>query len=377
MAAPTDHCPGVLRVHDAADGGLARIRVPGGLVSSHQLVALTTAAAELGDGALELTSRGNVQLRGLSAGDETALADRLSDAGLLPSTTHERVRNIVASPLAGLDTPDDLTSLVRACDAALCAAPPLAELSGRFLIAIDDGRGDVARLDADVVVTTAGADTCVGTLRVPAADAVWALIAVCAGFLAERHAQDSSAWRVRELTGGLDRVCERAWHALPTAQPGPAPAPTAPPPPEPVGPVSQVDGGTALTLLAPLGRLDRDQAALLADIAGPRGLRITPWRSVVVPDVADPAATAAAAAATGLGVDAASPWYRLSACVGRPGCGRSLADVRADAAATPNRWSGRQVRWSGCERRCGRPTDTDVDVVATESGYRVTGDAGA
>jgi precorrin-3B synthase len=363
MAAPTDRCPGVLRVHDAADGGLARIRLPGGLVSAAQLVALATAAAELGDGGLELTSRGNVQVRGLAPGAEAELADRLTDAGLLPSTTHERVRNIVASPLAGLDSYHDLTALIRACDAALCATPALADLSGRFLIAIDDGRGDVARLDADVVVTTAGPDAYVGTLRVSTEDAVPTVIGVCLAFLEERRAQGSTAWRVRELDG-------MAWAlALP---------PTEPPPPEPVGAVSQVDGGTALALLAPLGRIEPDQAGLLADVAGPRGLRVTPWRSVVVTDVADPAATAAAAAATGLGIGADSPWYRLSACAGRPGCERSLADVRRDAAATPNRWPGRQVRWSGCERRCGRPTDTDVDVVATGSGYRVTvGGAGA
>lgn len=361
VTARTDDCPGVLRVHDAADGGLARVRLPGGLLSAAQLAVLATAAADLGDGGLELTSRGNVQLRGLSPGGEAELAARIADAGLLPSTTHERVRNIVASPLAGLDTSHDLTALIRACDAALCAAAPLAELSGRFLIAIDDGRGDVARLDADVVVT-AGPDARVGTLPVAEADAARTVVAVCAAFLDARRAQGSSAWRMRELDG-------MEW-AL-------APPPIAAPPPEPAGPVPQIDGGTALALLAPLGRLDRGQAALLAGIAGPRGLRVTPWRSVVVPDVADPEAAATAAAAAGLGVDAASAWYRLSACAGRPGCAKSLADVRADAAATPNRWPGRQVRWSGCERRCGRPVDTDIDVVATGSGYRVTGDDGA
>jgi len=62
-----DRCPGVLRLAEAADGYLARIRLPGGLIGAGQLRALARLADELGDGRVELTSRGNVQLRGLAA----------------------------------------------------------------------------------------------------------------------------------------------------------------------------------------------------------------------------------------------------------------------------------------------------------------------
>src|SRR3954467_11361758 len=96
-----DACPGALQTHAAADGALARVRVPGGGLSSAQLAALAAAAGELGDGARELTSRGNVQLRGLAPGTEPELGDRLAGAGLLPSPTHERIRNVLASTLSG------------------------------------------------------------------------------------------------------------------------------------------------------------------------------------------------------------------------------------------------------------------------------------
>jgi precorrin-3B synthase len=98
-----DACPGVLRLTEAADGALARVRLPGGFLTARGATALASAAAELGDGRLELTSRGNVQLRGLALDAGTDLGERLYEAGLWPSQSHERVRNIVASPLAGLD----------------------------------------------------------------------------------------------------------------------------------------------------------------------------------------------------------------------------------------------------------------------------------
>ncbi|MBZ4322035.1 cobalamin biosynthesis protein CobG, partial [Streptomyces sp. SCA2-4] len=61
---------------------------------------------------------------------------------------------------------------------------------------------------------------------------------------------------------------------------------------------------------------------------------------------------------------------------GRPGCAKSRADVRADASAAlagtrPGDAGDLPVYWSGCERRCGHPGGTWVDVLATDDGYRV------
>ncbi|MFD0350157.1 hypothetical protein ACFQ0M_37235 [Kitasatospora aburaviensis] len=96
---------GALRLHTADDGALARVRLPGGLLTERQALALAEAATALGDGGLEVTSRGNVQLRGLAAGCGAELGARLRAVGLLPSDTHERVRNIVASPAPAPATP--------------------------------------------------------------------------------------------------------------------------------------------------------------------------------------------------------------------------------------------------------------------------------
>ena len=53
-----DACPGALQTHQAADGALARVRLPGGVISAGQLEALAHAATRFGAGTIELTSRG-------------------------------------------------------------------------------------------------------------------------------------------------------------------------------------------------------------------------------------------------------------------------------------------------------------------------------
>src|SRR5262245_40907053 len=143
-----DACPGALQLHQAADGALARVRLPGGVISPGQLEALARAATEFGSPAMELTSRGNIQLRAIT--DTAAVAEIAAAAGLLPSQTHERVRNIVASPLSGrIGGTTDIRGLVTELDEAIQSEPALAELPGRFLFGVDDGRADISGLAAD------------------------------------------------------------------------------------------------------------------------------------------------------------------------------------------------------------------------------------
>jgi precorrin-3B synthase len=380
-----DACPGALQMHPAADGGLARVRVPGGSLSAAQLEALAAAARELGNGLLELTSRGNVQLRGLPVGAEAELGDRLAAAGLLPSATHERIRNVLASGLSGRTAGGsvDVRPWAAALDAGLCADPSLADLPGRYLATLDDGRGDVAGLGGDVgllalsptsvALLLAGADS---GLRTRPEDAVALALAATRAFLAERDAQGTGAWRLAELTDGPARVTARLLDRRNghVCDPGVVEVP-APPVNGPVGALPQLDGRTALAALVPLGVLSAAQAELLAGLAAE--VEVTPWRTVVVPDLAEDAVDDAAVDLhrSGMVFDEASPWLQVSTCAGRPGCARSLADVRVDATAAVIGGTlpagGARQHWVGCERRCGRPQGHAVDVVATPTGYRI------
>ncbi|MFE2285318.1 cobalamin biosynthesis protein CobG [Streptomyces sp. NPDC059443] len=399
-----DACPGALRLHAADDGYLARVRIPGGLLSVRQASVLALAADRFGDGHLELTSRGNVQLRGLADGCGAGLAELLGAAGLLPAPGHERVRNIVATPMSGLDGRGHVpaTPWVGELDRLLCASARATALSGRFLFALDDGRGDVAALGPDVTVLGrpdgralvrlgAAADA----VEVAAADAPRAALLAAEYFLDRVDAAGTRAWRVSELPA--EHAPDAGRFAARLAADGIAcghAAEVAWPYAEPPGPGEGPYG--SLCVLPPLGRLTAGQWRVLAEVADGAGgeLRVTPWRGIVLTRAVTTGAGTAPDGATrirgaGLVVSPGSAWESVTACTGRPGCAKSLADVRADAralvpeAAGPAPRSSERsssgarplpVHWSGCERRCGHPRGAVwVDVVATGDGYRIDG----
>jgi precorrin-3B synthase len=362
-----DACPGALQVHRAADGALARVRLPAGMISAGQLEALAHTATRFGSPAMELTSRGNIQIRGIT--DAAAVADAVAAAGLLPSATHERVRNIVASPLSGRrDGVADVRGWVDELDTAIRAQPALTRLPGRFWFGIDDGRGDVSGLGADVgahlidtdvaALLLAGRDTGV---RPRAADVVATLVAIAARFAAIHE----KTWRIAELAD-IEPLLEGLTRS---AEPGATWPPVTRPP---VGWIEQDDGRITLGAAVPLGVLRAPVAEYLAAIGAP--LVITPWRSVLVGDLKEGVADVAlrVLAPMGLVFDENSPWLDVSACTGSPGCEHSAADVRADAAEARGQGGGTHRHFVGCERACGSPPAGEV-LVATGDGYRLRG----
>lgn len=389
-----DACPGTLRLHRADDGALARVRIPGGVLGAAQADVVRELAERLGDGELHLTSRGNVQLRGLRPECGGELASRLGESGLLPSERHERVRNIVASPLSGLDGRGerDVRPWLSALDELVCASELTTELSGRFLFALDDGRGDVDALGADVtLLARADGDAALrigpaeSVLRISGAHAPRAALVAAETFL--DAARGSGVWRVTDLRadGGIlrDQVVRRLARAgIPSARTAGPVRPSEPAAPA-FGVVDGPYGTVALSVGVPLGRVGAEQWRALTDTARQRKgdsdggggeLRLTPWRGVVVPGVERARAAEAldALGAAGLITGPLSPWTGVGACIGRPGCAKSLADVRAGATAALGPVGALPVYWSGCERRCGHPRGDWVDVVAVPDGYRVS-----
>ena len=253
-------------------------------------------------------------------------------------------------------------------DTAIQAEPELAALPGRFWFGIDDGRGDVSGLGADVGVhlledstalLLAGRDTGV---RLETAIAVPTMVTVAKRFARIRE----KAWRIAEIADSTALLENLAVSAVPGGTWEPVTR-------APVGWIQQDDCRVTLGAAVPLGVLSARVAEYLAATGAP--LVITPWRSVLVCDLDEGAADVAlrVLAPMGLVFDEKSPWLSVSACTGSPGCEHSAADVRADAARAAGTASETHRHFVGCERACGSPPAGEV-LVATGDGYRLRGE---
>lgn len=286
----TDRCPGVLRPWIADDGAIVRLRLIGGVLPAASLGPLLDIADEHADGTVLLTKRTNLQLRGIAHDRGCvpgALVDALTAAGFLPSPSHELVRNIMVSPMTGrVGGQADLRATGVELDRLLCAEPELARLAGRFLFVLDDGRGDVGHRALDLGATAVDPQHVqlrIGSRHwgpvVTLDEAPEALIAYANRFLAEAGTGDTAPWHVDELPGAgtelIGQTHERDVRTQVTSLP------------LPYGIVAQNNGEAAEHIAVPDGLLTRAIAGTI-DIHAAREIIVTPWRSVLLPDLETP-----------------------------------------------------------------------------------------
>ncbi|TAK78030.1 MAG: ferredoxin--nitrite reductase [Dehalococcoidia bacterium] len=87
---------------------MMRIRIPNGIATNEQLEALGQIANEFGRGAIDITTRQQVQLRWLRIEDVPEILRRLKEVGLVTlQTGMDNIRNVVGCSAAGV-TPNEL-----------------------------------------------------------------------------------------------------------------------------------------------------------------------------------------------------------------------------------------------------------------------------
>lgn len=305
----------------SADGLTGRLHLPGGVVRPGAWAGLAD-LAELGDAKLHVTSRGNLQVRGIR--DGAAFRELAAAAGIYVGPS------IIASPLARLD------SLIDALSTRLAATTA----SSRVLVGIDDGSGDVLAQAPDL-----GLQLTPGGARL-----------IQAGELVGEDTAVESA--LAEIT-----------RLAPTVSPVPATRVQAGAPEHPpVGWLPADDGTVALGAGLRLGVIEARVARML-DVIGV-AVTVTPGRTLVIHDLSESVAEQVVRVLAPLGLifDANSPWLRISACIGAPACAQAVSDVRADAGQAADAGMPGRLHFAGCARGCGRPRHGHTLYQATGDG---------
>ena len=141
-------CPSLASPMQTGDGLLVRLRPAADGLTPMEIEALAAAAAACGNGIIEITARGNLQIRGLTASTVPALAAAIGEAGIAIA---EGVA-IETPPLAGID-PDEIADprpLASALRARIVCAQPALRLAPKLSIVIDGGgRFPIGEIAAD------------------------------------------------------------------------------------------------------------------------------------------------------------------------------------------------------------------------------------
>jgi precorrin-3B synthase len=379
-------CPGALKPMETGDGLLARVRAPRGRLSLDQAAALADAAIACGNGAIGLTARANLHLRGLSERTLPDLHARLEDAGLIDADPEiERLRNIVASPLDDLD-PQALLELgpsIAALEWRLKEDKALRRLPAKFSFVLDAlGRlplGDVeadirfeASRDGALALFLAGDDALAAQCAPAEAGDVAARLGLA--FLALAGAGETAPRRMRALverTGAsavfVEAGCETTSrarsqrHAVLRDILG----------------VHEFGAAFVVGAAAPFGEIEAARLKALIERArafGASGLRLTPWRAFLIVGLDRRGAERLVHPMAELGfiVKAEDPLLRIAVCPGAPACMHGYRSVRDDAT----RWAellpkgdGVILHVSGCAKGCARPGATATTLTATATGY--------
>jgi precorrin-3B synthase len=383
-------CPSLVQPMASGDGWIARVKPSAAELTAEDVDAICLGALQFGNGLIDVTRRGNLQVRGLTEHSSAQLADALLARGLgNPDPAVERIRNVMTAPLAAWDPTAafDAARIALRIEALLGISPSLQALPAKFGFAIDGGGllrlGDHAAdicvrvVDGRPALDLAGGP--VGALSRPKQAATDA-VALAEAFVELTQGRAEPPRRMAHLIAevGAEEIVARAGLT-----------PIALPPAEPVAlrvgytRLPQEERGAVVAAL-PFGQIEAEKLRRIA-MAGLRygdgRIRITPWRALAIAEVkaGEAAHLMAALEEAGAILDTASPLLNVIACSGAPACASAHAPTRDDALALARAGAADTVKLhvSGCAKRCAHPDTGMLTLVAGEDGYTLVRPSGA
>lgn len=384
-------CPGAHRPMRSGDGLLVRVRPRAGSLPLASLRAIGSIAAQFGSGEIDLTNRGNLQIRGVTDDVFAVLLGALDAAGLLdPSAETEAVRNVVVDPLSGLDPQRaDNRDLAAALEESLLRDARLWSLPGKFGFSFSGvASARVGRRSTDIMMSARDGccfialDGAIGMrCEVLRDDVVDAMHRLALAFV-EFKENDASFRRMRDAVArfGVARVFAMAGLQLPTLAVEPDASGV------PVGLLQRNDSVFGVGVGLPFGRITAEQLAALSDhaiAAGVEEVRTSPERALVFPvsDAKRANELLRGADAAGLIVHQDDIRLAMDVCPGSPACKNAHVDTRRDAQRFADTFAGSlhgcSMHISGCEKGCARRTEARFTLVGRDGRYDIIRDGSA
>ena len=341
-------CPSLDEPMLTGDGFLARVRIVGGCLSPAQLEAIAQQAQQHGNGLLEITARGNLQVRGLTESSRRLFAVAVRgiievESGLVVETP----------PLAG-DDPSEISDPRPLAAAIRDISQPFARYLGPKVTVIVDGAGQIglAGLKADVRIVAMASDR-------------WAL-SVADGGAVELHASEV----LNRVSAVLQQLADLGSAARATDL-GPAQRqPRVRAASSPIGTFT-LSGGSARGIALPFGSATAVAIMSLAQTAAQLAiaeLRLAPHHGLLA--VGASPAFVEQAAQLGFVTTGSDPRTRISACIGSDGCASGHVPARAIAAQlAPHLPANTHLHVSGCAKGCAHPRPADITLVGRADGY--------
>ncbi|MEM6887341.1 MAG: cobalamin biosynthesis protein CobG [Pseudomonadota bacterium] len=340
-------CPHAYRPMESGDGLILRLRPLLGRLTRPQMLAVCEVADAAGNGILDLTSRGNLQVRGLDVPSHQEAVIALLGADVIMSDPFvEQRRALLIDPFwrAG-----DLS--VRLATQLVNALRDFPKLPGKAGFAIDTGTQPClqsASADIRFELSETGAlviraDGVAGGLAVAETDAIAAAIEV-AGWYAARVS--GGRGRLRDLIKNENYPC--AWQSEAVRRQSELPS---------------YPGSTPIgqQVAVPFGQIAAKTLRTLAETSS--GIRLTPWRTLVLEGIED-------FRHPELIHTSDHPLLRADACPGAPRCASAFIDTRRIARLLAPLTRG-SLHVSGCAKGCARQARADLTIVGTQDGFDI------
>ncbi|MDR7035193.1 precorrin-3B synthase [Mesorhizobium sp. BE184] len=373
-------CPALSAPMQTGDGLLVRLNPAAGGLAPNALIGLCESAARHGNGIVEVTARGSIQIRGLTPSAADKLAAEV-DALRIDVRTGVPVET---GPLAGID-PDEIADprpLAETIRLGIATAGLSARLGPKVSVVVDGG----GRLTLDDVL----ADVRLVAIRRNDGTA-WHVSTGGTAATAKplgTFAEDDASGATLRILNAVAEIGPEArardlsppvWEASVAPRKGEGNVP--------IGILPLGDSTFALVLALPFGSLP---AATLIDLARKAGdlgtteIRPAPRRALILLGLSRPDCEILLAQAAHLCfvTDPTDPRLSISACPGSPSCASgqlSTRDIATELAqASPEFFDGSlALHVSGCAKGCAHPASAALTLVGGENGAGLVVDGAA